>query len=332
MDILTLNYCGRLTFSKAKKNPKRHYTQRPPQTTDYIGLVIRTHGLMEALRLTRLLGLSSVPNLQNGLKSPSRANRGSRGISSSARVRVRDCALILQERHGVKRLTFATLTLPPSALKPEVLENWSDIVRKLRQWLTYRLESAGLPPSVLGVVEVQESRQKTSGLMPCLHLHLVFVGRANYGSWVVTPSDIDKYWCSLLQVYTKSQVDVSSSCQLVGIKKDASGYLGKYMSKGTKCLEGVDPQYIPSSWVIITRDLLHQRKKATIRCEGSVARWLWSMYSQRPELFRFGKTVEIEGRDGQAIVLGWYGDILDRNTYREIKKEIHALRSIALKA
>lgn len=330
MDILTLNYCGRITFAKAKKNPKRHYTQRSPQVSDYIGLVIQTRGYMEALRLVRLLGLSSVPNLQNASKPPLRASRGKRGIGSAARVRVRDCAGILQERHGAKHLTFATLTLPPSALVPEVLQHWSEIVRKLRQWFVYQLEKHDLPPSVLGVVEVQEARQRSVGLMPCLHLHFVFVGRKKYGSWVVTPSDIDKYWCSLLQQYTKSEINVASSCQLKRVEKDAAGYLGKYMSKGAKALQGIDPSYLPSSWVVITRDLLEARKKATIRCEGSVARWLWGLYSQRPELFRFGRFVEIEAHDGQAIVLGWYGDLVSRKVYAEIKAEIHALRQIAM--
>lgn len=295
--------------------------------TDYMGLVVRTHGLMEALRLVRFLGLSSVTNLQKSPKRLLQASRGSKGISSAARVRVRDCATLLQERHGCERLTFLTLTLPPSCLQPEVVRHWSEIVRKLRQWLVYRLDQAQLPSSVCAVTEIQEVRQRQAGRIPCLHLHAVFVGRARYGTWVLTPEDIDKYWSRLLQSYTKKQVDVSCSCQLKRVKKDVAGYLGKYMSKGMKSFEGVDCSLLPSSWVMITRDLLNERRQRTVRCEGEVATALWGMLLNRPELFRFGRYIEIEARDGQPIVLGWYGELVSRNAYHELCREIHEFRA-----
>lgn len=329
MNILRLTYSGRLSFGRKKKLKDDHRVLPLTPIQEYWALVIQTHGVLEALRLHRLLGLSSVSNLQNCPEAPLKPRRGAKGISSSARVTVRDCALLLQERHGRKQLSFLTLTLPKEALVSEVLLNWSSIARKLRQWVAYRLQEAGLSGSVVGVTELQEARQATADGIPCLHWHLVFCGRRATGSWVIAPKDIDRYWQKLLSEYTGKDINVSSACQLKRVEKDASGYLGKYMSKGVKSLKGVNPELLPSSWHMISRKLLHARNKRTVYITGETAEYLWDYYSKREDLFKFGKFVELELQCGGSLTLGWYGDLLDRNTYHQVLQEINELRDIA---
>lgn len=326
MDILNLSYSGRLSFGRRKKfKPDGTTPHVPTEHEEYVGNLLSAHGIKETQRLFRTLGLSSVSNLQKAPKPLPRRSRGSNGISSQSRRRVIDGATLLQERYSRNRLTFLTLTLPPAALLPSVVQSWTSIVKKLRQWLVYRLEKSQLPPHVLGVTEIQEQRQASAGGVPCLHLHIIFVGKRIGGDWVVKPEDIDGYWSKLLSEYAGEHIEVTSACCLERIKKDASGYLGKYLSKGCKALRELDVNCLPPSWHLITRGLLHQIKALAIRCEGELAEYLWDYYQENRDLFRFHRFVQVNHEALGKITLGWYGDLKNRDTYRKISSEIRAL-------
>lgn len=328
MDILKLSYSGRLSFGKSKRFTPDPPVKQKDYEQEYLVLVMKVHGIEKALALRPLLGLSSVPNLQKSLEATVKPQRGARGMTSASRVRVRDAACLLQDRYGRARLTFLTLTIPPSALKPRLFQNWTAILKKLRQWIAYHQAQAGLKPELVGVTEIQEGRQKQAGGLPCLHLHLLFVGRGCRSSWFLKAKDIDEYWSKLLSDTMGEEISTVSSCRLESIKKNASGYLGKYMSKGTQAISSCDPQYLPPSWHMLTRGLLHQIKKMAIRCEGKLAEYLYDYYSAREELFRFSRLVKIEVEAIGSLTLGWYGDLKSRDVFRQVREEITEFRSL----
>lgn len=205
------------------------------------------------------MGLSPVLNSQKvlGEQPRQRKKRGQKGISSAAANQVRDGVWYLERQFGRKRLTFATWTLPRSALP--IVAFWSEFVRLLLAKLRYRLEKVGLPPLVVGVTEIQSKRwEREGGEYPPLHLHWVFVGRHLNGAWWLSPSEADDLLFSTLQNFLSNlnREDFVSAGRLESIRKSATGYLGKYLSKGRGSVAAVENRtWLPASWSVCTRDL-----------------------------------------------------------------------------
>lgn len=246
--------------------------------------------------------------------SPIRAKRGSNGITREAARNVRNAAYLLQEKYGRKRLTFATLTLPAVSQEESQLLalDWNMIVKGLVKEIRRDLERHHLPPIVVGVTEIQPERTGRDRVLG-LHLHLVWVGRANYGSWAITTRRIDELWQRQLERTLQRSVTVKSACNLQMVRRSASGYLGKYMSKGAKTVNAVKETMpgtpLPSAWYTMTRALLYWIRKRIIS-DVEVINSLWNdCWSESPSLTDFRGFVEIEVSDGWTYVCGAYGRV-----------------------
>ena len=279
--------------------------------------MLKTHGYEEALRLQHHLGLSSDLNSHIPPEPKSRARRGLKGLGSQGRKVVCDSALWLEEKYGCNRLSFLTLTLPTECMTERVLLDWSEICRKLTQWLRRQLEKHNLPTHVVGVVEIQEKRQAAVGDIPALHLHLVIVGRPAYGHWIIPPHRLREYWNKVLQQHAGSEIRSSAATRIERVRKSSYGYLGKYMSKGSKAVSQVNPKFLPTSWYICTLELRRTMKRLTLYVTGERARELREYLIGKDGLLRFSKLVTIIDDFGRSIPVAWYGQIRERSGYWE---------------
>ena len=193
-------------------------------------------------------------------KSHKRAKRGSKGISSFGRKMVRNGAYLLQRRYGCNRLSFLTVTLPgvTVAESVQISECWSEIVRKYLQSLRRLLQSRSMPGEIVGCTEIQESRLERDGVLG-LHLHLVFCGRASYGSWVISYKEARELWKRELERVVGRSLDCTSTENLERVKHDAEQYLGKYLSKGVKSMQRLVEMgfgdILPSAWWSMSLEL-----------------------------------------------------------------------------
>lgn len=317
MDILKIRYCGRVSAGKLKRDRPDPLSKEKPAKTWYLCLVLRVFGLSGVRALSVHLGSSSLSNLQKFPGSLNRRRRGQKGISSQGRLTVRDAALYLDETVGRCNLSFLTLTIPPEALTPELFAKWSDVARKLRQRLVYALEEHGVNSSVVGVVEIQEKRQGNSGDLPCLHWHLVFQGRKPGRHWLLSPEWFRDAWQELLERALGFPVDCSAATRVERIWKDASNYLAKYMSKGVKSLSMINTDYLPPSWYMCTRNLLRMVKSLTRYVTGGIATELYDYLTQSGEWLRYSKDIKIQIDEDKEITVGWYGDFLSREHWRD---------------
>lgn len=222
------------------------------------------------------LGLSKVTNLQDRSKPrPRRKARGLNGLTGAARRAVIGACKILEQRHGTKRLSFLTCTLPGNLPHvPFICQAWAEIVRRFRQALREKLMREGLDDAFVGVTEIQTLRQKKYGGIP-LHLHLVFHGRISNkpGTWRVSKEWSDKAWetavCGVLPM--AKELSFQQACNIQMVKKSAGQYLSKYFSKGavdantTSATESVRVSHasVPSTWYLLTSSMRKSLVTAT---------------------------------------------------------------------
>lgn len=320
MDILKLRYSGRVTAGRRKKFDLPPSAPGLNEWGEYISLVLRTHSLEAAQVLIATLGLSSVANLQKKVEPAPRAARGSKGISSDGRQTVRDAALLLQDSGGRQNLSFVTLTIPPEFVVPSLFERWSDVVRLTRQRLVYHLQKAGLSGQLVGVVEVQERRQSDGNDLPYLHLHIVFQGRKHrYAQWVIGTQQLSHLWIEVLEGITGMSGRGSAASRIEAVRKDASNYLAKYMSKGIKSLSKHTLRYLPPSWYICTSELRRDVKRNIKYICGEGATMLYEYLLANPQLLKFSREVSVELTEGWLHVIGWYGDMRSRYDYASFR-------------
>lgn len=257
------------------------------------------------------LDLSIAPNSHRPI-------RGQNGISSNGRLQVQSAAYLLQQRHTVKHLSFLTLTLPTTSSQDNltISEKWPQIVRVFVQWLGRALRSRGLPGEVCGVTEIQENRSEWQEGILGLHLHLVFCGRQRYKGWVIDPLEFREAWVRAV----KTAIPVTGEGYYWGavenvaaVRKDASRYLGKYLSKGAKALARFKVLYpshrLPSCWTVCTLALRHAIKNCKMGLSATAEKLHEAIERGRFELFTDLSTATFIGSDGREHICGWYGTL-----------------------
>lgn len=286
------------------------------------------------LKAASRVGSSNASNSHSPLKT--RAPRGSKGISSYGRKIVRNACYLLEERYKKEHLSFGTLTLPALSDEDKVsaVDNWSDIVRVLFQRLKRHLRAKGLPGNAVWVTESQSERAgRERWLAP--HLHFVFVGRKPKSEWALHYEDLRRFWRESVERYTSGHYDWSATENIQAIKKSASQYLSKYLSKGTPpCLLEMDgPIGKPtvSAWYGVSRPLLRAIRKLTL--SGSAMAFLlqqiihdWHEYGEMTCLKWIRKIYDSGGSSGK--VLGTCGQ-LSRLGNQQIRSELETYLGVA---
>jgi len=280
------------------------------------------------------LGLSVLRNSRRP-KTARPETYGRKGITGYGRKMLASGAAILEREYGKRQLSFLTLTVPEIGGEglERIAENWGKLLNRLVEHLCRKLRAAGLPTEICGCVELQPKRSR-GGSLGALHLHIVFVGRHRYQSWAMTPVEIREWWLGALGRVTGHQI-VSGSCEnLQRIKKSASKYLGKYLSKGSKDIlafaEISGWSCVPRQWWTITRNLRAKVKRETLSGETILgileAVINWKKGEEAPEGFKFlGQvTIPVPGYPKERMGVGWFGT-LERGFHQELMELANAL-------
>lgn len=247
---------------------------------------------------------------RSNLRRP-RARRGTRGFSAENRHKVKSCAAVLEREYGRRAIAFFTATLPASAASPSPVE-WSYAVRLFRDALRDSLILQGLTPDIIGVIEIQEKRFRSTGDV-CPHLHCAFPGKHPGQNWAISKDELRNMWAKSLKTAMPGIPDneyFGSSTSVQSVKKSLVNYLGKYMSKGSKVIKEMKSQskehLIPTSWVMCSRSM-HRKYKQSVRVvSGETARRILDAITSNPSRYvTWEKKIFVTGSDGGAFQVGW---------------------------
>lgn len=255
-----------------------------------------------------VLGSSNVPNSHKTVKV-----RGRKGMTRYNKRLIVNSVILLEREYGKKHLSFLTLTLPPEC-SSRSSDLYAECKRQFAQWLQRSLARCGLPLEVIGCTEVQTGRLSDKNQF-ALHEHWVFVGRHPYKSWSLSPKKLTEAWSRILaNVYELGAAATSfnASVRIESIKKSASAYLGKYISKGEKCvqrmIDGGFDEYLPSSWVTKSLSMLKRFKRSIVNIEGDIARVLMEALQDNSSILtRWSKNLSIPYGDGLMVWIGFIG-------------------------
>lgn len=299
----------------------------PPHEFDEAGLFcacMRAYGTVAPALWAGLVPLGSSPHTNSdelqkavvpGLDGVEhvKLRYGKRGITTYGARRVRNACYLIEAGLPKMCTVFSTCTVPtlPFESMRLIHERWSDVVEHFRRKLRRRLQEQGLSGDSVTVSEIQEKRYERTGL-PILHIHTVFGGRRRDGKPAISPEAHDAMWREALSLALGDDVgEVRSACNLQWVKKSAEGYLGKYMTKGTKVVnrlieEGFDG-WLPKQWWSVSRALGKEIDNQTRRVD-ELAEWFNDIAEvEGANVWIFHRDVEIEMFNGDKVKMARYG-------------------------
>lgn len=319
MGILKFYLDGTVSYGHIKKTelPPAYTRIRHPDESFWL-MAVQVHGIVAALAAVAALGLSTLSNSQKTTKP----RRGLNGITPHGKRLVKGTAAWLERERGRATLSFCTLTLPseyaiaPIGKHEGTKQGWTELTRQYIQKIQYHLGKYGLPKDVVGVTEIQERRMERYGGMP-LHLHIVFQGRKPKGAWAMTCEQLSELWRDTVEnvMGIKEGTNWEAAVNVQRVKKSVAGYLGKYLSKGTKVIEKVIQEekqdLLPSTWYVCTSGLRAIYKKNLYVLSGSTAGMgLDILTGVGRGLIGWSRDIVIKGADGYPWKAGWVGKLV----------------------
>lgn len=291
----------------------------------------------EALKAASLfLGLSLVRNFDKLSKGSIEqfppvpkavVRRGLSGITRQGARRVRNAAYLLEKEAGSASLTFATVTIPNLPMQQMAMlhQNWPKFTELYRLAVRRVLQKQGLSGEIVTVSEIQEKRYKKSGV-PVLHLHSVFRGRLPYGGWALGTEVHDSIVRNaVIAVCGKVTVSFKSAANLQKVQSSASGYLGKYLSKGAAAVKRLREEgysgWLPRQWWNCSRSLSSRVDRETIRADDFGEFLLTASVGDQVDIWAFHGTVSLDIGMGEPYWLATYGR-LSFNFLAKLKKYV----------
>lgn len=171
------------------------------------------------------------------------AKRGSKGITTHGKRRVRCACALLEEKYSKHCLSFLTATLPAFATPADfafICSMWSELVRKFIQELKRLLERRGFPTSMVWVTEIQEDRYRDTGdVAP--HLHLIMIGKKSRFSkvWAISKGEVRALWERILSNALDKPVTCQAATRVERPRKSLQGEFSSYLSKGGEMIEQI---------------------------------------------------------------------------------------------
>lgn len=299
------------------------FTERPDEALDDREVERHWDDAPAPLNLTNLPNSRTPPQCvlsagPEGQKKPKekRGKYGKRGITGYGKKMLKSAGKLLQDRPQGYRLTFCTITLPPfpQSVRRAVSEGWGKMLNRLLEFLYRRLHRQGLPKAIICATEVQPGRLRETA-EAYLHLHLVWPNhRRRQKGWAIAPNDLRDWMVSYLEShYSLSDVGhVNVNTQQV--KKSASNYIAKYISKGSEEVQAViadvGEEGLPGQWWSMTKPLKEWVWLAMEAGEVTGERlhqWLnYAWDYDNFELFRYIYHVEVP-INGVLVTVGWRG-------------------------
>lgn len=271
------------------------------------------------------------PNLVNSVKlshAPPKPKRryGQKGITAYGRRCVSGAALLLQKRWGRECTGFATLTLPRLTPDQEqiICSRWSDLVRKFFQWFKRHMNRIGADSDYCASTEIQESRWQCRHEVG-LHIHFVYQCRQRRkGTWNLNADMVRSRWQELLanELHVCADMVQLPRCELSVVRKSASAYIGKYMSKGVKIVSQVlsagKDDCLPKQWWSLGSGVRSLLKAAIIRDNSLLGEELYRAIAGLASKLRvvYKKCCTYTNAEGRERICGYFG----KTNYEEVKK------------
>jgi hypothetical protein len=205
------------------------------------------------------------------------ARHGTKGLTRNGARQIQRAGRVLNDDMG--KLSFWTVTLPDNTIRELVTRDlWPEFQSRIRDLLVRALKDRGLPPRVVGVVELHPSRSMRERL-PLPHLHVIFHGsRRRWHGWLLEPADLDRIIRDAVRYVGLPAPDVRSAGNVQPVQKNAAGYLAKYMTKNTQTdwLAQV-PGNLPRVWWFWSGVLRAQVLALVVEVRWAFASWLHRM-------------------------------------------------------
>lgn len=242
------------------------------------------------------LGLAQTSN-SHKVQDPGRARRGTKGLTSYGKKMLRNSVWRMQRLYGKRRLSFVTLTLPDLTYEEHwyVASRWAEILRIFYQKLGRRLAARGLPRTYAGCTELQPARSESEEV-PALHIHFVVVGRkSNKEQWALHPRVFRRVWATVVGRYVGAGKNWRACENVAAVRKDASKYMAKYLSKG--CSMDEPPRSDETGWGLPT---------AWYNVSLGLKRWVTANTRRHPFLMELLESSALMGLSDQAFhYLNW---------------------------
>lgn len=318
MTSLTRYPSGRITASfidrKLRERPlKKNSPLTESQSFDVKQMHL--HGIAAAIankKSSLFFGLSIVSNSRI---LETHRFQGLKGITSHGRKTVREGTYLLEKLYGRNRLSFLTLTLPEAIDEPN-RNQWAVINQRFFEEIVRLLRRRGLPEDYVAVTEIQLNRYKRTG-RPAKHIHCVFVGRHSYSSWEISPKEITDLWARIVTNVMKPKdcnVKWNASVNIQMVKKSASAYMAKYLTKGqsdiTKMSEAGHKDVIPKRWYGCSLALRSRIKSETRKIFGAPAlECLEILKDSIEKTLWFYRDVPVDMGSGFPTIVGGFGQL-----------------------
>lgn len=195
---------------------------------------------------------SSIGSNSHSESDPGKVKRGVKGLTPHGKRVLRNSIWRIQRLHGKGRMAFVTLTLPSVSYDQSwmISTDWSRIVRVFFQKLGRYFERLGLPTCYAACTEMQCDRLENEG-HPSLHLHFVCVTKTRGSKgYAITPGEFRWLWASVVGPLCPDIEFWGAVENVVALKKDASAYMSKYLSKGGAL--GEPPRSDETGWSLPT--------------------------------------------------------------------------------
>lgn len=276
-------------YREIKRRIPDGFVPFPDAETQQTIRAIRAHGVEKVREFRGLppMGLSNGPN------SDRVTRKGGKGITAYGKRMTRNACYVLgqlfQQRGRRSVLSLLTLTIPSGFSEEEMSvlsDNWAYLTEGIQRYVRRRLESEGVPPHYVFVTEVQEKRSAREG-RPLLHMHATFQGRKPGKGWFFEIGELGQVWQQLMRqllenhgIRREDMPPLCASDRIERVEKSVEGYLGKYMSKGSKSastwVEAGYADWLPRQWWGVTKAMRDRVKKAVrLINDPPLSEFLW---------------------------------------------------------
>ena len=272
---------------KSKSKADTSYDREYEQQFDSAIKITKKYGRTQVEKLTWLDGTYATRKfIRSSELSQERKKYGKNGITRYGKRVVKNSAILLERKYGIKRLGFVTATIPnlDASAIDVVCKNWALVIKKFFQKLKRHLEKLSQPMELICCTEIQEKRYKKYGVI-APHLHFIYVckSRAHTKKFNILANILRRYWeDSIRQVLEKSGIKISSNVSFKAsinaqvIKKSAAGYIAKYMSKGGEIIDELEEKglsdQLPSQWWTASKSMKKMFQESIIKLDHGTAK------------------------------------------------------------
>ena len=306
---------GSLPRAKELKSDKEYESSRPLTSSYDLCHWDAYAGIIKEKHVVTLeppsVGLSAEANHHSG----GSRRYGLRGITRNGCNKVLEGSKLLERRYPGK-LGFYTLTCPylDSSLIYEFNRNIGEIQRRYFQDLRRLYDKKCCNFNYVSVIELQSKRYESSGEW-ALHIHYLapcFVRQSR--EWVLNADELRYLWMRSCAAVVGIEADTSASVDAQLVKKSASGYLAKYLSKGSGNVDfiaDIAPSQVPGQWWSMSAKVRKGISALTMQISQPLSEWWFegNNFSEgEPYHLTYKRDIYIEWR-GQSLRVGLSGQL-----------------------